>query len=230
MDFIPAPTAPKRQRALPEIPSSCSHCGSCYRSCSGWCGIDGGRAGAPGAVAGGGAGAGTPGSGGAPAAVASRSPLARSGMLAKFSSHRRPPSGPTDGRTDALVLPVPLLNPLIDQLPVSAQPTQSQGFRFHQPPRGLVRVPQAPGPTHAGAEDRGQSSQLCGPDGPRHDLKRQRNPPACTEDARDGPPPISTRLKQCPRFRICTCRAWQEYNQGEWSLSLDRMQCHDAQA
>ena len=40
----------------------------------------------------------------------------------------------------------------------------------------LVGPPQAPVPPHAGAEDRGRRAQLRGPDGPRHGLKRQREP------------------------------------------------------
>ena len=29
MDFIPMPADPERQRALPEDPGTCSHCGAC---------------------------------------------------------------------------------------------------------------------------------------------------------------------------------------------------------
>ena len=73
---------------------------------------------------------------------------------------------------------------------------------LHKSHRRLVRTLQAPGPAGAGAEGRGWSPQLRAPDGRRHGLKRARSP-ACREAADDGPPPISTRLKQC----LCVCPA-----------------------
>ena len=73
--------------------------------------------------------------------------------------------------------------------PGRARPAQSH--------RGLVWALQASGTAGTGAEDRGGRPQLRAPDGRRHGLNRAQKT-ACRETADDGPPPISTRLKQCP--------------------------------
>ncbi len=78
-----------------------------------------------------------------------------------------------------------------------AQSTQPESVRLHQPAGGLVWPLQAPGPPDAGVEDRGRRPPLRGSDGPRHGLKRHRQPPTGAQDAHDGPQPISTRLKLC---------------------------------
>ena len=54
-----------------------------------------------------------------------------------------------------------------------------------------------PGPGWRGGRGPRRGPQLRAPDGRRHGLKRARTTD-CRETADDGPPPISTRLKQCP--------------------------------
>ena len=103
---------------------------------------------------------------------------------------RRGPSGPRGAQ--AVVTP---RGPLERS---GAQSAPSEHPHLHQPHRGLVWASQAPDPPLAGTEDRGRGPPLRGPDSLRHGLKQPRKL-TCTEDAQDGPPPISTRLKQYRR-------------------------------